>query len=225
MGRAFVDYYAESLPAATIYAFSRTPGSSYANVQENRIDYANEDSIAAAAELASRSVPLDLVIVATGILHDADVQPEKSLRDITAARFQHIYAANTILPALAAKHFLPKLNRRDCAIFAALSAWVGSITHNDMGGWYAYRASKSALNMVIKNASIEIGRRNQQAIIVGLDPGTVDSPLSEPFKKYIPQEKLFTASHAARKLAKVIDNLGPHDSGKCFTHDGSEVLP
>lgn len=225
LGEAFVNHYANTYPQATIHAFSRSPASQHANVRMHSVDYADEASIAKAAELASADGPIDLVIVATGVLHDGDVQPEKSLRDIDAANFQHIYAANTIFPALVAKHFLPKLNRKAQSVFVAISAWVGSVTHNDIGGWYAYRASKAALNMVIKNASIEVGRRNKEAVIVGLDPGTVDSKLSEPFKKYIPEGKLFSAKVAAQKLAAVIDGLSAADTGKCFTYDGSEVQP
>ena len=225
LGRAFVEQYANAFPQAKIHAFSRTPTAQHPNVSAHAIDYADEASIAKAAELASADGPIDLVIVATGILHDDSVQPEKSLRDLNAENFQHIYAANTIFPALVAKHFLPKLNRGERSVFAVLSAWAGSVTHNDTGGWYAYRASKAALNMVLKNASIEVGRRNKQAVIVGLDPGTVDSKLSEPFKKYIPSEKLFSAELATQKLVAVIDGLNPADTGKCFTYDGSEVQP
>ena len=109
-----------------------------------------------------------MIIIATGVLHYDQVKPEKGLRDLSAKNFQLIFEANTILPALIAKHFIPKLNRDKRVVFAALSARVGSISDNQLGGWYAYRASKAALNMIIKSAAIEVGRRNKQAIIIGL---------------------------------------------------------
>ena len=163
--------------------------------------------------------------MANGILHDEGLTPEKSLRDLSAEKFQRIFEVNTVTPALIAKHFLPKLNREQTSIFAALSARVGSISDNQLGGWYAYRASKAALNMIIKNAAIEIGRRNKQAIIVGLHPGTVDSNLSKPFQGNVADGKLFTPEYSAEKLLDVLENLSPEQTGKCFAWDGQEILP
>ena len=123
-----------------------------------------------------------MVLVATGILHDEVFMPEKSLKDLSAEKFIHLFLVNSVLPAIIAKHFIPRLNQKKRSVFAALSARVGSISDNKMGGWYSYRASKSALNMIIKNVAIETARKNEQAIIVGLHPGTVDSNLSRPFQ-------------------------------------------
>lgn len=180
---------------------------------------------AEAAELAAKEKPLDLVIVANGILHDEGLMPEKALRDLSAKNFHRVYEANTITPALIAKYFLPKLNRDQPSIFAALSARVGSISDNQLGGWYAYRASKAALNMIIKNAAIEVGRRNKHAIVVGLHPGTVNSDLSKPFQSKVADGKLFTPDYSAEKLLDVLGNLSPEQTGKCFAWDGKEVLP
>jgi NAD(P)-dependent dehydrogenase (short-subunit alcohol dehydrogenase family) len=108
---------------------------------------------------------------------------------------------------LVAKHFLPKLNRENLSVFTALSARVGSISDNQLGGWYAYRASKAALNMVIKNAAIEIGRRNNKVIIVGLHPRTVDSNLSRPFQGNVPDGKLFTPKYSVQKLLEILSTL------------------
>jgi NAD(P)-dependent dehydrogenase (short-subunit alcohol dehydrogenase family) len=174
IGSAFTKILSEKHPNASMFAFSRN--------SEHIINYNSEDSIAEAAELAAKEKPLDLVIVAGGILHDGELMPEKSLRDLSAEKFHRIFEVNTITPALIAKYFIPKLNRGQPSIFAALSARVGSISDNKLGGWYAYRASKSALNMIIKNAAIEVGRCNKRAIIIGLHPGTVDSDLSKPFQ-------------------------------------------
>lgn len=217
IGSAFTKRLSEKYPNASMFAFSRNGPHS--------IDYSCEDSLAEAAELAAKNKLVDLVVVANGVLHDEDLMPEKSLRDLSAEKFQRIFEVNTVTPALIAKHFLPKLNREQTSIFAALSARVGSISDNQLGGWYAYRASKAALNMIIKNAAIEIGRRNKQAIIVGLHPGTVDSNLSKPFQGNVADGKLFTPEYSAEKLLDVLENLSPEQTGKCFAWDGQEILP
>jgi NAD(P)-dependent dehydrogenase (short-subunit alcohol dehydrogenase family) len=217
IGSAFTKLLSEKHPNASIFAFSRNG--------EYGIDYSSEDSIAEAAELATKEKPLDLVIVAGGMLHDGELMPEKSLRDLSAEKFHRIFEVNTITPALIAKHFLPKLNKEQSSIFAALSARVGSISDNRLGGWYAYRASKAALNMIIKNAAIEFGRRNKQAIIVGLHPGTVDSDLSKPFQGNVADGKLFTPEYSAVKLLQVLENLSTEQTGKCFAWDGKQICP
>ena len=223
IGSAFVRQLSNQYPQATIHAFSRTKNNDYA--RSYIIDYDVEHSIEKAVTIATEKSPLDLIIVATGILHDGEVLPEKSLKDLSTEKFHHVFQVNTVVPSLVAKYFLPKMHTKKRALFAVLSARVGSISDNRLGGWYAYRASKSALNMIIKNASIEIGRRNKEAIIVGLHPGTVDSELSEPFKANIPKEKLFTADDAVIKLLKVLDTLTVENSGACFGWDGLEIAP
>ena len=217
IGNAFAILLSEKYPNANLFPFARNG--------KHPIDYSSEDSIADAAELAAKQKPLDLVVVANGLLHDGDSMPEKSLRDLSAEKFHRIFEVNTITPALIAKYFLPKLNSSKSSIFAALSARVGSISDNRLGGWYAYRASKAALNMIIKNASIEIRRKNKQAIIVGLHPGTVDSDLSKPFQRNVAEDKLFTPEYSARKLLEVLAKLTPEKTGKCFAWNGEEVLP
>ena len=220
IGSAFVTLVSKKYPNASLYAFSRK-----AQYGIHPSDYSSEESIAAAAELASKYLPLDLVIIANGILHDGNMMPEKSLKELSSENFHHVFEVNTIAPALIAKYFLPKLNKEKSSIFAALSARVGSISDNQLGGWYAYRASKSALNMIIKNAAIEIGRQNKQAIIVGLHPGTVDSSLSKPFQNRVPGKKLFTPEYSTRKLLDVLEHLTPEQTGQCFAWDGGSILP
>lgn len=217
IGKAFATHIYEIYPHARIYEFSRN--------SQYQIDYDNEESISAAAKLASKDQPLDMVIFAGGLLHDGEIMPEKSLKDLSSEKFQRIFAANTIAPAIIAKHFLPILNKDQSSIFAALSARVGSISDNQLGGWYAYRASKAALNMIIKNAAIEMSRRNKQAIVVGLHPGTVDSNLSKPFQGNVAEDKLFTPEYCVEKLLNVLKNLKPAQTGKCFAWDGKEILP
>ncbi len=226
IGGAFTRRLAALYPDATVHAFSRTPlPSSDGAVSHQQIDYANEASIEGAAAQAAAHAPLDMVIVATGMLHNEDIKPEKSLRDVSADKLQHLFAVNAVVPALVAKHFLPKLTREQRSTCAILSAHAGSITDNDIGGWYAYRASKTALNMLIKNTAIEIGRRNKQAVIVGLHPGTVDSYLSEPFKHSLPADKLFTPAFAVEQMLSVLDGLTPQQSGRFFEWDGREMAP
>lgn len=184
------------------------------------LDYANEQTISAAAEGVSN---LDMVLIATGFLHDETITPEKSMRDLACEKFEQNFLINCIGPALVMKHFLPKLKRGERVVCAALSARVGSISDNGLGGWTAYRASKAALNMVIKNAAIETGRRNKDAVIAGLHPGTVETDLSAPFRSNVKESKLFTPDYSAGKLLEVIDNLTPADTGKVFAWDGQEV--
>ncbi len=146
------------------------------------IDLTDEASIAAAA----RALPegeLRLVLDATGFLHDTDQRPERSLRDLDAAALARNFALNAIGPALLMKHFLPLLPREGKAVFATLSARVGSIGDNRLGGWYGYRASKAALNQLVRTAAIELARTRPQAICVALHPGTVATSLSAPFAK------------------------------------------
>ncbi len=226
IGGAFVKLLSSTYPSASVSAFSRQkPTHAIPRVAYHSIDYTNESSLEKASQEAVSDKPLDLVIVATGVLHHGETLPEKSLKELSVEKFHYLFEANTITPALIAKHFLPKLNKEQPSRFAALSARVGSISDNELGGWYAYRASKAALNMIIKNAAIEIARSNKQAIIVGLHPGTVDSDLSKPFQGGIPVDKLFTPDYSAEQLLRVLGNLTTKDSGKCFAWDGKEVLP
>ena len=226
IGNAFSQELLSRYPNSRINVFSRKmPRTTACAVAHHLIDYDNISSIYSAAKLASAEKPLDLVLVATGILHAENLRPEKSLKELSSQNFEILFKINTIVPALIAKYFLPLLNRNRSSIFAALSARVGSISDNQLGGWYAYRASKSALNMIIKSASIEVARKNPGAIVVGLHPGTVDSDLSKPFQQNVNANKLFTPSYAAQKMLIVLDGLTSAQTGKCFAWDGSEILP
>jgi NAD(P)-dependent dehydrogenase (short-subunit alcohol dehydrogenase family) len=189
------------------------------------VDIADETSIAtAAAELGKTVDGIHLVIVATGILHNDDgLRPEKTWRSLDARSFETAFRVNTIGPALVAKHVLPMLAKDRKSVFAALSARVGSIDDNRLGGWHAYRASKAALNMLIKTLSIELAVRNPNALCVGLHPGTVDTDLSKPFQANVPAEKLFTPARSAAAMLNVIDGLDAKDSGGVFAWDGTRI--
>lgn len=194
-----------------------------ANVVPFRFDLADEASIAAG--FAGLAAPPALIIVATGLLHDQTrgILPEKSWRGLDPAAMAQVFAANAIGPALIAKHGLPLLPRDRRAVFAVLSARVGSIGDNRLGGWHSYRASKAALNMLIRNFAIELGRSHPQAIAAALHPGTVDSRLSGPFQRGVVPDKLFAPDQAAGYLLDAIDRLTPAESGGLFAWDGSRL--
>ena len=217
IGGAFREIASRKYPNASLHVFS--------SHGFNHIDYDSEESICACSELASKDQCLDLVIVTNGSLHGQDMMPEKSLKDLSAEKFHHYFQINAVIPALVAKYFLPKLDRHSRSVFAILSARVGSITDNHLGGWYAYRSSKAALNMIIKNAAIESGRINKHSIVVGLHPGTVDSSLSKPFQSTVPKSELFTPEYSAEKLLSVLENIDRSQTGKCIAWDGQEILP
>jgi len=226
IGNALADQLGECPSVSNVYCFSRSAPKRVHNKRHwTNIDLTAEHSIAGAAAHVKRSAgELHLVIVATGVLHDGvTLKPEKSWGDLNGPSMQMAFQVNTIGPALVAKHFLPLLVKNRKAIFAALSARIGSIQDNHLGGWYAYRASKAALNMIIKSLSLELARRNPNAVCVGLHPGTVDTALSKPFQSGVAQRRLFSASQSTRHLLNVLDDLGPQDSGNVYAWDGSRV--
>lgn len=186
------------------------------------LDLTDEDSIAAAARhVAGLGADVRLTIDASGFLHGDGLSPEKSWRDLDAAHMARAFAVNAIGPALLMKHFLPLLPRLGRSVFATLSARVGSIGDNRLGGWYSYRASKAALNQFVRTAAIELGRRQPGAICVALHPGTVATPLSSPFVKA--GLDVQTPEQAAERLLATIDGLGPGSSGGFFDHRGEPV--
>ncbi len=189
------------------------------------LDILDEASIAAAAaSLAATHPPISLVIVATGLLHSDQKGPEKSLRELEPDWMIENFRINAVGPALVAKHFLPIMAKQGPICFAALSARVGSISENRLGGWHSYRASKSALNMLIRNIAIEWQRKNPQSVVVGLHPGTVETALSAPFKGN-PAHERFSPTRAAGHMLSVLHGLKPEQSGQIFAYDGSLVAP
>ena len=183
------------------------------------LDLADEESIAAA--VAALRDPPRLVLVATGLLHTDGLQPEKSLAALDPVRLARSFAVNAIGPALLAKHILPRMPRTGRSVFAVLSARVGSIADNRLGGWYGYRASKAALNQLMRSAAIEQRRRAPDSIVVALHPGTVATGLSAPFRGGA--ERVFTPAEAAGHLLGVVARLQPADSGGFFAWDGSPI--
>lgn len=187
------------------------------------VDFAQEATIAAAAEqVRSQSdfAPLHLLVVATGMLHSASAGPEKRLDQLNYAHLLASFTTNTFGPALVLAHFAPLLARQERSLLAVLSAKVGSIGDNRLGGWYSYRASKAALNMLIKTAAIELARTHPQAVLAALHPGTVDSPLSAPFRG---AQIGRPAAAAATDLLSVLDGLSAAASGGFWAYDGKPL--
>ena len=192
---------------------------------EPPLDLDNDASIEAAAQRLADRGPFDLVIVATGLLHGPGVVPERSVRQIDGAALDRLFRVNATGPALVIRHFLPLLTRDSRGVVAALSARVGSIGDNRIGGWVGYRAAKAALNQIVRTIAIELKRSHPEAILVGLHPGTVDTGLSAPFQRNVARERLFTPDQAATQLLDVIDRLTADDSGHCLDWAGERLVP
>lgn len=190
------------------------------------LDVADEAAVMAAAQAAARTVPrLHLVVNCAGVLHDpaTSLRPEKRLADVRADALARAFAVNAIGPLLLARHFEPLLAHSERAVYASLSARVGSIEDNRLGGWYAYRGSKAAQNMYTRTLAIEWARSRRNVICVALHPGTTDTDLSRPFQANVPPGKLFTTEFAVTSLLRVIDGLQPADTGQFYAWDGERI--
>ena len=191
-----------------------------------RLDVRDESSIAAAAErVADECGPrVHRLVNCAGVLHDADgLRPEKKLEDADPERLRRAFEVNAVGPLLVAKHFLPLLRHAEGAVLANVSARVGSIGDNRLGGWYGYRASKAAQNMFTRTLSIELARRAPGVVCLALHPGTVDTELSRPFQRGVPAERLFDAKRAADQLLAVMDRSTREQSGHFLDWKGEEI--
>ena len=225
IGHALVDALVSSGEYAMIHAGSTNGNLARAkSVRPFAFDLLDETSIAGAAQEIIAEGPVDLVIVATGMLHDQRHQPEKAFAALSAEAMTALFQVNTVGPALIAKHMIAGLPRNRRSVFAALSARVGSIGDNRLGGWHSYRASKAALNMIIANLAIELARSHPSAIAVGLHPGTVDTGLSLPFQKALPAGSLLSPQASARHLLNVIDGLDETAAGSLMAWDGRRIV-
>lgn len=236
IGLEMVRQLLASEPRARVFASCRDPRSAHdlqnlRATQPNRLhvlqlDVSREASIETAAQEVRRETSeLELIVNVSGVLHGNGFGPEKKLAQVTPEALLWAFEVNAFGPLLLAKHFHGFLRHDRRSVLASLSARVGSISDNRLGGWYAYRGSKAAQNMFTKTVSIELGRIAPKAIVVGLHPGTVQTDLSAPFLRNVPQNSLLSAEESARRLLRVIDALQPADTGKIFDHRGEEILP
>lgn len=196
-----------------------------ASVRHSRIAEYDDISIAGyCKELADTGVQIDQFICCVGLLHHGQLQPEKKVEQLDAANLQRYFTVNSIIPALWLKHLPVLLDRKQPAKIVFISARVGSITDNRLGGWYGYRASKAALNMLIKTAQVEYRRRFPDAVLISYHPGTVDTPLSRPFQDNVPEHKLFTPQQAAGFLLDQLQHLSP-DSAPYYLDWQGKTIP
>ena len=234
IGLGFVQKFLQDDRIAKIYASYRQRESASELItleSENaekltclQIDITDESQISEAAQkIRSEVNKLNFVINCVGLLHDETIQPEKSLRQINPDNLLRYFQVNSIASVLLAKHLLPLFRHQERSIFASISAKVGSIGDNQLGGWYGYRASKAALNMFMRTVAIEYNRNSPKTIVVTLHPGTTDTHLSRPFQRNVPAEKLFSVERTVSQLLVVIEQLKQEDSGQFFSWDGSRL--
>lgn len=211
-----------------IIAISRTryqvPSTATVPIRSYTLKDYDETSIQALAQtLKDAAVQLDWVLIATGLLHNQQHKPEKKLSQLKASALQALYQANAVVPLLWAQALLPLLPKRQIGLLAAISARVGSISDNRLGGWYSYRASKAGLNMLFKTLSIELQRSHANIIVSVLHPGTTATALSQPFQANVPAHKLFTPQQTAAYLLTVMEALQATDSGRFYDWDGELI--
>ena len=230
VGEAFVSWLSAHDEVNRILATSRDPRwcqhtPSNSRVIRRRLDLTDESSVSGLLDvLDDESPPVRLVINASGLLHDAEVQPERSWRDLDPKQMVRLFEVHALGVAVLMKHLLPRLPRTGRSVFATLSARVGSIGDNRLGGWYSYRASKAAQNMLVKCAAIEAARRSPDLVMLALHPGTVHSPLSEPFTSRLRAgHTVFTPEQSCAHLCSVISGCVPSDSGGFFAWDGEPI--
>jgi len=225
IGSALVGQLSNSNHVETIYALSRTRLQTLQvdkKAQWLPIDLLDEETIEKAANEIEKNGTVDVVIIASGLLHTENIKPEKDWRMLESQSMSALFAINTIGPALVMKHFAPVLPKGGRSIIAALSARVGSISDNRLGGWYSYRASKAALNQIIRTFSVELSRKNKDAVLLGLHPGTVSTNLSEPYQAN--NYERFTLQQSAEYLLSVIDQADPSMTGKVYDWKG-DIIP
>ncbi len=229
IGMEFVRQFLQENRAPRLYATYRDSDAELLGIDDPRLrclqlDITDESQISGVIQaIQAETKVLHTVINCAGVLHDGEMQPEKSLRHLNTDQLVRYFQVNSIGAVLLAKHVQPLLKHGDRAMLATISAKVGSIGDNQLGGWYGYRASKAALNMLMKTTAIEFKRSCPRAIVVLLHPGTTDTRLSKPFQRGVPPEKLFSVDRTVRQLLTVLDGLGEGDSGEFFSWNGDRL--
>ncbi|MEI8595272.1 SDR family oxidoreductase [Photobacterium sp. Hal280] len=221
IGHAMVERLSP-LDTVNVHAlWHRTPPSELSSrVQWHRADLTDEKNV---IELARQFDRVDWIINTAGKLHSETIQPEKNLQQFEATAFEEMIRVNTLPTLLLAKHFTNAFKRSPSPRLAVLSARVGSISDNRLGGWYSYRCAKAALNMAVKSISIEWQRTIPNSCVVALHPGTTDTPLSKPFQHNVPAGKLFPSHRVANDLIAIIESLTPAQSGQFLAYDGTVI--
>jgi len=228
IGAAFTAAVLADHPDNTVLATSRDPAWVAEHLApraaRRRVDITAEADVEAlAAHITTEGWAPNLIINTAGLLHDGSLQPERTIRRLDPADLRRSFDVNALGVALLLKHLLPLVPRKERAVIASLSARIGSIGDNRLGGWYSYRAAKAAQNMLLKTASIEAKRRWPELIVAALHPGTVASELSAPFQRSVPAHKLFAPEHAVAQLSAVISGLRAENSGEFYAYDGEPI--
>ena len=224
IGKEFTKLYCDDPNVEKVIALSRKMNNiDNPKIQSIEVDYSREetfDNLNDVLQLESIST----IIIATGILHTDQIKPEKSIAGLDLVTLQKVFQVNVFGPTLLVKKLLPLIKKSKDVKIVFLSARVGSISDNSLGGWHSYRSSKSALNMMISNLSIELQRIDKAHVVIGVHPGTVQSQLSEPFLKNV-KHNIFSPKESVGLLSKVISDIDQKDSGKCFDFSGKIIAP
>ena len=224
IGGEFTELYANNSNVEKIIALSRKPTNTNHNkIQSVEIDYYNEATFKNLDEI-SQLDSISKIIIATGILHTDQIRPEKSIDSIAAEDMKQVFQVNVFGPILLVKKLIPLIKKSKGVKIVFLTARVGSISDNVLGGWHSYRSSKSALNMMIKNLAIELKRLNKEHVVIGIHPGTVKSHLSEPFLRHVKHD-IFNPKESVDLMTQVISKVSQTDSGKCFDFSGKVIEP
>ena len=224
IGREFTRFYSDDPNVEKIVTLSREKNDSgHKKIQSIEIDYTKEETFEN-LEKISQLESISTIIIATGILHTDQIKPEKSIDSVNFEDLKNVFQVNVFGPILLLKKLLPLIKKSQGVKIVFLTARVGSISDNELGGWYSYRSSKSALNMMLNNLSIELQRANKENIVIGIHPGTVKSHLSEPFLRHVKHD-IFSPRESVELMMQVINKIEQKDSGKCFDFSGKLIKP
>lgn len=223
LGKALCDALEKRFPAAQLLTISRGTPSTPSNRRHLVAELSDSASVETTRQwLQEQPIP-NWVIHCSGVLHWPGHGPEKNLQQCDDDALVRSIQINVLSHMHLAQALAPLIQRRSPLVWASLSAKVGSIEDNQLGGWYSYRMSKAALNMLVRNLSIEWGRKLDSCCVVAVHPGTTDTPLSEPFQTNIPADKLYTPEQSARRIVDVLQNVSEADSGRLLFWDGSHI--
>ena len=222
IARALAEQLAAN-PTLSVYVLSRSEWVQ-SGVETVATDYSDASLARIAAGIEATGLSLSRLVVTNGMLSNESIRPERKVSDLNAEAFSTIMSVNALLPMRSLAAFWPLIRTSEAPRIAVLSARVGSLGDNELGGWYSYRASKAALNMMMKCAAIEVRRLNKQAKLVAYHPGTVDSPLSKPFQRSVPEGKLFTPAFSAEQLIDILDRSEP-DGELAYLDWAGERIP